>query len=147
MARRIGRITVILVVALGAAPLGVAADDSAVSVVVRASPLSIAFDISSASVLVGRTFQAKATVTNDSPETVRDVAVELRLDPAGLSVRKGSQRTISQLRGGKSSSVSWSICATAPGAYVLLAQVTVDGATIESTARIVSVTGASQRAC
>jgi uncharacterized membrane protein len=145
--RRIGRIAAILLAVLVAAPVGVAADENAISVVVRASPLRVALDISAATVPVGKTFQVKATVTNNGADPVRDVMVELRLDPVGLSVHKGSVRTISQVKGGKSASVSWSICATAPGSYVLLAQVDDDGATIESPARIVSVTGTGRRVC
>jgi subtilase family serine protease len=147
IARRIGRIVAVVLVVLVVAPVGVAADEADVGMVVRASPLRVALGISASSVTVGKTFQVKATVTNDGADPASDVRVELRLDPVGLSVHKGSVRTISQVKGGKSASVSWSICATAPGSYVLLAQVDDDGATIESPARIVSVTGTGRRTC
>jgi uncharacterized membrane protein len=146
MARLIGRIAAVLLV-LVVAPVGVAAQDVSLKTVVRASPLRIALDISAASVPVGKTFQVKAAVTNDGADPARDIRVELRLDPEGLSVHKGSVRTISQVKGGKSASVSWSVCATVSGSYVLLAQADDDGATIESTARILSVTGTGRRAC
>jgi uncharacterized membrane protein len=147
IARRLGRIAAILFVVLVAAPVRVAADEASVAMVIRASPLRVALGLSTVSIPVGKTFQVKATVTNDGADPVRDIKVELRLDPVGLSVHKGSVRAISQIKAGKSAAVSWSVCATVPGSYVLLAQVDDDGATIESPARIVSVTGAGRRTC
>jgi hypothetical protein len=145
--RRVGRFAIVLLVTLVAAPPAVAADEAAVAMIVRVSPLTVALDLSAESVPVGKTFQAKAIVTNDGTVPARDVVVELRLDREGLVVHKGGERRIGQVKGGKSASVAWSVCATAPGSYVLLSQVTSDGATVESAARIVTVTGDGQRRC
>jgi hypothetical protein len=63
----------------------------------------------------------------------------LRLEPAGLRVIGAGQREIRQLKAGKWEAATWTLCGATSGSYVILAQATVDGSTIESAARVVTV--------
>ena len=149
MGRRIGRVAAVVLAALIVGTPMVAADGSEgrVTATVIVSPLGVTLDVAASSVPVGKAFQARANVTNGWTSVVRDILVELRLDPVGLAVRQDSQREIGQIKGGRSASVSWTVCGMSPGSYVLLVQATVDGATVESVARIVTVTDDGRRSC
>jgi hypothetical protein len=118
-----------------------------VTATLRISPLGVVLDLSSATVPLGKTVQATATVTNWSSAAVRAVAVELRLDPAGLTVKPVGTREIRQIKGARQAAVSWTVCAASLGTYVLLAQATVNGDTVESAARILTVTGTGRKSC
>lgn len=145
---RLGRVAVaVLTVVLAGAPVAVARDGAGMSLTVRANPLGVVLDVSATSLALGKSILAKATVTNAGTASLGDIVVELRLDRAGLAIRKGVERGISEIKGGKTESVTWSICAASPGSYLLLAQATADGATVESAARIVTVTGTGRKAC
>lgn len=122
-------------------------DESGLTATVRVSPSTVVLDVSRSSVTMGETLRAEATVTNHGAGIVRDVIVELRLDPDGLIVRQDRLRAIGRIKGGRSTSVSWRVCAAAPGSYVLLAQATADGTTVESDASIVSVAHGGRRSC
>jgi hypothetical protein len=54
-------------------------------------------------------------------------------------IRPGTVRRIAQVLPAQTTTLSWSICARTAGSYVLLADATLDGATVDSPARIVTV--------
>jgi hypothetical protein len=114
-------------------------DSGQVSASVVVNPLALLLDLSRTSVTTGQKLQATATVTNVSRIRLSNVAVELRVDTSGIVV-KGTTKVVSQLGAGKSTGVSWQICATAPGAYLVLARASAGGVSIDSAARLLAVT-------
>ncbi len=54
---------------------------------------------------------------------------------------------MAQIKAGKNAVVSWSVCGRLPGTYVLLARVTLDGASIDSPARLLTITPGGKKPC
>ena len=113
---------------------------------VRVSPLVVRLDLSATTAPVGQAVGARATVTNVGSSLVRDIQVELRADPVGLRVTKPIVK-IAQLKAGKSTVVSWSICGAVPGSYVVLVRTTESGASIDSAGRVLTITPGAKKAC
>jgi len=111
---------------------------------VRVFPLVIELSLGASSIGLGHTTRVEASVTNVGPATVQSIVVELRADPAGLAVRNDVVR-IAQLKRGRSTTVSWSVCGAAIGTYVVLARVSAAGASIDSVAQLLSVTPGRRR--
>jgi hypothetical protein len=131
---------------LGVAPAVSAAGDGSVSSHVHVSPLLVSLDLSATRAQAGQAVQAKATVSNIGTTLVKGVTVELRFDAAGLRVSKATEK-VAQIKAGKNAVVSWSICGRLPGIYVLLARVTFDGASIDSPARLLTITPGGKKPC
>lgn len=145
--RRIGSpIALVLSVLVAAVPVVLGADEGTVSGTVRISPIRVSLGVSETSLTTGKTFRATASVHNIGNVPVGDIVVRLRLDPAGLAVSKPGDRLIAQIKGGRNTSVTWTVCAVSPGTYVLLGQATVGGSTVESGAVVVAV-AAGRRSC
>lgn len=117
------------------------------SVQVASVVVSVSLTVSSGSMRVGDTVKAVATVSNSGTARASKVLVSLRVDAAGLRVKGADPVTINGLQPGHSKSVSWSVCGLQAGNYVLLARVTVDGASVDSPAVVLSVTGQRRKAC
>lgn len=117
------------------------------SVQVASVAVSVELTVSAASVRVGDTLKATATVANVGTGRASNVTVTLRADAAGLQVRGSDTTTLSQLQPGHAKSATWSLCARQTGNYVLLARVTVDGASVDSPAVVLAVTGQRKKAC
>jgi hypothetical protein len=109
-------------------------------------PLTVALDLRSSITSTGKVVQARATVTNHGRTTARDVAVTLRLAPAGLVVNDTLTQPVLRLRAGRTAKVDWSVCAAAAGSYLLLAQATLDGFIVDSATRVLTVS-AGRRGC
>jgi hypothetical protein len=127
-------------------PAAAGADAGVIAGRVRASPLVVTLELSSASAITGRSAQASATVTNIAGATIRSIVVALRADSTDVRIGKGSI-AISQLKGGKSATVSWTVCGRTPGTYVLLARVTADTWSVDSDARILTILPGGKKAC
>ena len=135
-----GLAAVVLVAATGAD----AETTGSVEATVTVSPLRIELALSRERVAVGRLLQARAVVENTSDATLEGVFATLRLDPAGVLVRKGESRAIRRLRDGTSAMMSWSICGERAGTYVVLARVTTGSLPVDSPARLLVVDPAAR---
>lgn len=113
---------------------------------VRASPILVTLSLWAASAPLGQSVRVEARVLNLGKTTLRSIAVELRADGSGLVIARPATE-IGQLKAGRAAIVSWSVCGSAAGSYVLLARVTVDGLAIDSAARILTITVGGKRAC
>jgi hypothetical protein len=126
----------------------VGADDVAgVAGRVSVSPLRVALDLSRSTAAAGSKLLARATVWNDAGVVIRGIRVDLRVDPVGLVIRRPIVRLVKAIDPLSARSVTWSLCGTQPGGYVVLAQVTFGGTTIESRARTVTVGGDRRTRC
>lgn len=129
-----------------AAPAVLAGSEATVTGRVRVSPLTLSLELSTTNGTVGQTLQAQATVSNVGSFSIREIQVELRVDPGGLRVNKGTV-DLAQIKAGKSAVASWAVCARVAGTYVLLARATADGASIESPARVLTIVPGGRRSC
>ena len=132
---------------LAAGPATVAGEEAAVTGTVRISPLVITLELEAATVGVGTPVKARATVGNVGIVAVRRVDVALRLDPVGLVLRGPTTRHLQQVREGRSATVPWAMCGSVPGTYVVLAQASADGVTVESAARLLTIAPGNRRSC
>jgi uncharacterized membrane protein len=138
----------VLAVVLAAAMAGsINAESTSISASVGVVPLEIALDLSTLDARVGDAVRVRATVLNAGPNRVSNVTVELRVDTSGLSVRGGLNTTIARIQSGHAASVSWTLCPTRTGNYLVLARATVDGASVESEARLLTIAGQRKRGC
>ncbi|TAJ99307.1 MAG: hypothetical protein EPO36_12345 [Chloroflexota bacterium] len=110
------------------------------------SPLLVVLDLEAAAATTGESVKARVRVTNAGPATVRDVMVSLRLDAAAFAIR-GARQTLSQIPSGRTSTVGVTLCGRVPGAYLVLAQATLDDVTIESPAAILTILPGSGKRC
>jgi hypothetical protein len=117
------------------------------SVQVASVVVSVSLTVSSGSIRVGDSVKAVATVLNSGTARASSVLVSLRVDAAGLRVKGTNPVTINGLQPGHPKAASWSVCGLQPGNYVLLARVTVDGASVDSPAVLLSVSGQRKKAC
>jgi len=123
------------------------AESGSISASVQVMPLEIVLDLSDSDALVGESVRARATVTNAGSTRVSDVTVELRVDSSRVIVRGGLTTTISKLKPGQGASMSWWLCGTEAGNYFVLARATLDGASVESEARLLTISGQRRRGC
>lgn len=123
------------------------AESASISASVQVLPLEVVLDLSDSDALVGEWVRARATVTNAGSTRVSDVTVELRVDSSRVSIRGGATTTISKLKPGQAASVSWTLCGTQAGDYFVLARATMDGASVESQARLLTIAGQRRRGC
>ena len=148
---RRARLGSLLAALLAAATAGsVNAESSAsvsASVTVASAVVSVSLNVSSGSIRVGDSVKAIATLSNSGTARAGKVVVSLRVDSAGLRVKGTNPASISGLQPGHPKSASWSVCGLQAGNYVLLASVTVDGASVDSPAVLLSVTGQRKKAC
>lgn len=128
------------------APVVLAEGGGAVSGVVRANPLVVTLELSTTTAAVGQAIQARATVSNLGPTTIRGIRVELRVDPSGLRLVKAAI-DLAQLKAGKSSTVTWAVCGRVVGSYVLLARATAGGASIDSQAQVLTISSGGRKTC
>lgn len=143
---RAGAAALAVVLAIGM-PGSLDADSASIQASVRVSPITVRLEISAAQLRAGDTTRALATVTNLGPVKLSSVRVELRVDTAGVHVRGDAVSTISKLQPGHSATVSWTICAVEQGNFVVLAHATVEGGSVDSPARLLSVSGRRPRGC
>lgn len=123
---------------------GIGASTGSVAGSVRASPLLVTLGLSAGTAPVGRTIRAEAVVTNMGPAPLRALTVELRADRTGLAIRAPIVQ-VAQLKPGRSTTISWSVCGRAAGSYVLLAHVTAGGDSIDSAARLLEVVPSTRK--
>jgi subtilase family serine protease len=138
----------ILAVVLAVATAGSTnAESASIEATVRVMPLAISLDLSTSQARVGDSVRARATVTNLGSVRVSNVVIELRVDAAAVSVRGALASTIPRIQPGHAASISWNLCATRTGNVLILARATVDGASIESPARLLTISGQRNRGC
>ena len=114
----------------------------------RVLPITVALDLSATTIRVGQAVTARVTATNHAPTTVRTVTLSLRFEPAGLVPKGAVTARLSQLKAAKSGEASFKLCGAAVGAYLVLAQAELDGVTIETAARLLTVLeGGRQAKC
>jgi hypothetical protein len=142
-------LAVALALLLAAWPASASAEnhEGSVTATVQISGVVVVLELASNQITVGQSVKAEAFVTNLGAATVRRVDVELRFDESGLGVRGGTTKSISNLRAGATTSVSWNVCGRVSGNYFLLATATVDDIAIDSEARLLVVSPGGRRPC
>lgn len=143
-------LSAVMAVLLAATTAGATTAESAsitASVQVASVVISVQLLLSAGTARVGDTVKATALVANLGTARASKVLVSLRVDSAGIRVKGTDPVTISGLQPGHPKSVTWSVCALQAGNYLLLARVTVDGASVDSPAVLLSVTGQRKKAC
>lgn len=113
---------------------------------VRVSPFHVTLSLTQTRIGPGQATHAIATVTNVGPERVRDVMLELRSDPSGVTVTGRNPRRVGNLATGTSAGAEWTICGRGPAGYLLVAQArgnlpSGEAVTAESEARLLTMTG------
>lgn len=148
-ASRAGRAwAVLLCIVVGATIAGAAnAESSSIQASVQVLAIEVDLALSATQVAVGDRLRAEATVTNRGTERLSNLTLELRVDSAGISVRGSTSVTIARLQAGRTSSAAWTLCALQPGNYLLLARATVAGVSVDSGARLLTVSGQRRKAC
>ena len=139
-------VVLIGVVLLGTAPAASAAGGGSIGGHVRPFQLLVSLDMSATRAQIGQVVQAHASVSNPGKTVVKKVTVELRFDPVGLRVPK-ALTVVAQIKAGSSATTSWSVCGRVVGVYVLLARVTLDGTSVDSAARVLTITSGGKKAC
>jgi subtilase family serine protease len=138
----------VVAVVLAVATAGsINAESASISASVRVVPLVITLDLSTMEARVGDAVKARATITNAGQTRVSNVTAELHLDASAVNVRGSLVVTIARLQPGHAASVSWTLCPTVTGNFIVLARATVDGASVESEARLLTVAGQRRRGC
>lgn len=97
-----------------------AGDQGTVAGWVYVNPLELELSFSAGQVKAGQAARARSMVTNRGSADLANVVVTLRVDPTGLTIAGSTRRTIALLEGGATAEVTWRICGTQPGSYVLL---------------------------
>ena len=137
-----------LALLLGAVTAGALnAASASVTATVNISAVDVRLTLSTFEAKVGDSIRAQATVTNLGTTRLANIQVELRVDSAGVGIRSAPVVVVSRLQAGRSSTVTWKLCALQPGNSVILARATVDGAAVDSPARLLSVAGIRNRGC
>jgi uncharacterized membrane protein len=151
MPRRARRIlaTLVAVSALFTTPISVIRADGSGSIAghVEVSPLLVTLTMSAGESVVGRPIRADVVVMNAGPAQVSNIIVELRSASDGLRIKKSTRQTISKLKPGQGSSVSYTVCGRTPGNYVLLARATLNGLSVDSPARLLTIAPGNERGC
>ena len=123
------------------------AESASISASVNVLAIRVELSLSAGEARVGDKVRAAATVSNDGPARLSSITVELRSDAAGVRVQGSREAVIARLQPGRSATVTWTICALQPGNYLLLARATINGASADSPARLLSVAGERRRGC
>lgn len=123
------------------------AESASIEATVRVMPLAISLDLSTSQARVGDSVRARAIVTNLGSARVSNVVVELRVDASAVSVRGGLASTVPRIQAGHAASISWNLCAIRTGNVLILARATLDGVSIESPARLLTISGQRNRGC
>lgn len=123
------------------------AESTSINASVRIASVEVTLSLSTLAARVGDTVRAQVAVTNLGSTLLSTVTVELRGDSPGLSVRGAVTATVSRLKAGHTTTLTWKLCALQEGNYVVLARATADGASVDSTARVVSIAGRRIRGC
>ena len=142
------RLFPVLGVILAAATAGsVNAESASIAAAVTVVPLEITLDLSTLDAKVGETVRVRATISNAGPARLANVLVELRVDTSGLGVRGGLLATIARLQPGTAAVVTWNVCPSRTGNYLVLARASIGDASIESETRLLTVAGQRRRGC
>jgi uncharacterized membrane protein len=123
------------------------AESASINASVRVVPLEITLELSTVDARVGDAVKARATIRNAGPIRISNVTAELRVDTSAISVRGSLVAAIARLQPGHAAAVSWTLCPTLAGNYLVLARATVDGASAESEARVLTVGEQRRRGC
>jgi hypothetical protein len=119
-----------------------AATEGSVTGRVLVSPIAIDLVIRTGPERGGSSITASADLRNLGPTVVPRITVRLRT-ATGLGVRPARDLSVRRLAPGAGASMSWSLCARLPGAYIVFAEATCGGVVVQSPARLVVFTAAS----
>jgi hypothetical protein len=136
------RILASVLLALGVVAGAHAAGSGSITGNVLVNPLTVSLTLSSPSTVVGSSVSATARVVNGGGASVANVSVVLAAD-VQLAVAGGDTRTIATVPGNGSSQVSWSLCALAPGGYVVVARATAGSYRADGAAQVLTVSPGS----
>jgi hypothetical protein len=134
------RILGVLLLALGLVGGAHGADGGSItgSVAVLSSPLTVTLTLSPPLTSVGGFVSATATVVNAGSAPVSNVTVVLGGD-ANVAISLGDTRSIGTIPGNSSATAGWSLCALAPGSYLVIAQASAGSQRADSHAELLNV--------
>jgi hypothetical protein len=135
------RILATVLLALGLVAGAHAAGSGSINGSVLVNPLTVSLALSAGSSAVGSPVSATATARNSGPAPL-SVTVMLTAD-VNLAVAGGATRTIGTLAANGTAQVSWSLCALAPGGYVVLANATSGPFRTDSAGQVLNVSAGS----
>ena len=135
------RLVAAVLLALGVVAGAHAAGSGSITGSVFVNPLTVSLAVSPGSSAVGGSVSATATVRNSGPAPL-SATVTLTAD-VNLAVAGGATRTIGTLPANGTAQVSWSLCALAPGGYVVLANATSGPYRTDSPAQVLNVSAGS----
>jgi len=145
---RVRFVALALAVALAApgATIGGGGSSAAIDGSVRVSPLLVTLVLSASTAKLGETVKAEARVTNLGTSTLKGIGLELRADRVGLAIHRPFA-DVSQLKPGKSTAVSWTVCSRSAGSYVLLVRASIGGLAMDSPAQLLQILPSSRKTC
>jgi hypothetical protein len=82
--------------------------------------LFVGLTVSPSATTVGKTVQARASLTNGGAQPLQNVSATVRFDPTGLVVSGSPTITVGTLDTLKTSKATWNVCAQQPANYVLV---------------------------
>ncbi len=138
---------VALALALSSPTLIRAGGDGSVHGGVDVSPLLVSLSLSTTTSVVGKPLRADVRVTNVGAARITNIVVEVRAATTGLRIKSITPQTISKLRPGEVGIVSSTICGQKPGNYIVLARATLAGNSVDSPARLLTITAGKERGC
>jgi uncharacterized repeat protein (TIGR01451 family) len=145
---RIAIVPALVAVVLAVTTAGATSAESAsIAASVRVVPLEITLELSTMNARIGDAIKARVTIRNAGPTRVSNVTAELRVDASAVKVRGSLIATIARLQPGHATTVSWTLCPAAVGNILILARATLGGTSVESAARLLTVTGSGRRGC
>jgi uncharacterized protein (DUF58 family) len=122
-------------------------DEASVTGHVDVSPLVVSLSVSPTTSPVGKPVRADVRVTNIGAVRVSNVLVEVRAATDGLRIKSGTPQTLSKLKPGETGSIGYTVCGQKPGNYIVLARATLAGKSVESAARLLTITPGKERGC
>ena len=145
--RRLVAAALAIVLATAPATVALAASSGSVRGAVRIVPITVALALDPPSAAVGAPVKARATVTNVAASGTASFTLELRIPATGVLIKGGGVAGAIVLKAGKSTTVTWNVCGSAVGSYVLLARAAVVGTHVDSPARLLTVTANPRGRC
>jgi hypothetical protein len=116
-----------------------AATEGSVTGQVLLSPVALDLAIQPATARTGTWVAARVTLRNIGPTALGRITVRVRA-AGGLVVRPAAARSVRGLGSGAATSLGWSLCGLAPGAYVVFAEASFGRVVVDSAARLLTVT-------
>ncbi len=141
-----------LAVLSGGASAGEGHAEATVNARVFVNPLNIELTLSASEARVGQLVRARATASNLGPEPIVGAAMTIRSDPEGVRIAGSATRVVAEVGAGDGQMLTWQLCGTRPGSYVLLARASYvnaagDLVTSESSASVLTISSGDAGKC